>query len=227
MHNVETLACVPGIASHDAAWFKGLARNPEGAGPKLYGGSGAVERPACVERPIGTTLRELLAEMGGVRGGKKLLGVIPGGASTPFLSPDQLDVPMDFDPLVKAGSRLGTGTFIVLSEDDCPVRATWNLQRFFARESCGFCTPCREGLPYGVNLLERLENGTALRSDLDLLDHLFQEIGPNSFCAHAAGAAEPVKGLYTHFRDVLVAHVEQGGCPFPRARPAAREALHA
>lgn len=227
VHNVETLACVPGIAAHDAAWFKGLAKNPEGAGPKLYTGSGAIERPQCLERPMGTTLRELFDAMGGVRGGKKLLGVIPGGASTPFLGPDQLDVPMDFDPLVKAGSRLGTGTFIALSEDDCPVRATLNLQRFFARESCGFCTPCREGLPYGVHLLERLEEGTGTAAELDRIDHLFQEIGPHSFCAHAAGAAEPVKGLYAHFKDVLAAHVERGGCPFPRARAGAREALHA
>jgi NADH-quinone oxidoreductase subunit F len=227
VHNVETLACVPGIAAHDAAWFKGLAKNPEGAGPKLYAGSGAIERPACLERPIGTTLRELLDEMGGVRGGRKLLGVIPGGASTPFLTSAHLDVPMDFDPLVKVGSRLGTGTFIVLSEDDCPVRATLNLQRFFARESCGFCTPCREGLPWGVHLFERLEGGEATRADLDLIEHLFEEIGPNSFCALAAGAAEPVKGLYAQFRDVLVAHVEGQGCPFAPARAGAPEAAHA
>jgi NADH-quinone oxidoreductase subunit F len=220
VHNVETLACVPSIADRGAAWFKGLARNPEGAGPKLYGGSGAVERPACLERPIGTPLRELLADMGGVRGGKSLLGVIPGGASTPFLTADHLDVPMDFDPLVHAGSRLGTGTFIVLSEDDCPVRATLNLQRFFARESCGFCTPCREGLPFGVRLLEDLEEGRATRAQMDLIAHLYETIGPNSFCAHAAGAAEPVKGLYQHFRDILEAHVEGHGCPFgPAAAP--------
>ena len=218
VHNVETLGCVPGIAEHGSAWFKGLAKNPEGAGPKLYGGSGAVERPACLERPMGTTLRELLAEMGGVRGGKALLGVIPGGASTAFITPEHLDVPMDFDPLVQVGTRLGTGTFIVLSEDDCPVRATLNLQRFFARESCGFCTPCREGLPYGVSLLEGLEAGKATTGDLDLIARLYETIGPNSFCAHAAGAAEPVKGLYRHFRPILEEHVTRGGCPFAPAR---------
>jgi NADH-quinone oxidoreductase subunit F len=214
VHNVETLACVPGIVAHGAAWFKGLAKNPEGAGTKLYGGSGAVERPMCVERPIGTTLRELLAEMGGVKGGRKLLGVLPGGASTAFITPEHLDVPMDFDPLVKAGARLGTGTFIALSENDCPVRAMVNLQRFFARESCGFCTPCREGLPYGVWLLEKLERGDGTSEDLDLIEHLYREVGPNSFCAHAAGAAEPVAGLYKHFRGILEAHVSERGCPF-------------
>ncbi len=224
VHNVETLANVPGILRNGAAWFKGLAKNPEGAGTKMYGGSGSLERPMCVERPIGTTLRELMAEMGGVKGGKQLLGVIPGGASTAFLTPEHLDVPLDFDPVVKVGSRLGTGTFIVFSEDDCPVHGTLNLQRFFARESCGFCTPCRDGLPFGVGILERIEGGTATMGDLDLLDDLFRNIGPNSFCAHAAGAAEPVRGLYQHFRGILEDHIHQHRCPFPK--PGAREVTH-
>ena len=223
VHNVETLACVPGILMNGAAWFKGLALTPEGAGTKLYGGSGAVERPMCIERPIGTTLRALLDEMGGVRGGKKLLAVIPGGASTAFLTPEHLDIPMDFGPLEKVGSRLGTGTFIVFSEDDCPLRGTLNLQRFFARESCGFCTPCRDGLPYGVTLIERLENGTGALADIDLLEELYRTIGPNSFCAHAAGAAEPVKGLLQHFRPLLEEHVHAKGCPIGRGA----EVLHA
>jgi NADH-quinone oxidoreductase subunit F len=214
VHNVETLACVPGIVRNGAAWFKGLAKNPEGAGTKLYGGSGNVERPMCVERPIGTTLRELLDLMGGVRGGRKLLGVIPGGASTSFLTADHLDVPLDFDPVAKVGSRLGTGTFIVLSEDDCPVRAALNLQRFFARESCGFCTPCRDGLPFGVHLLEKLESGTASMGDLDRIEDLFRFIGPNSFCAHAAGAAEPMRGLFQHYRPILEEHIKTRGCPW-------------
>jgi NADH-quinone oxidoreductase subunit F len=224
VHNVETLACVPGIVRNGAAWFKGLAKNPEGAGTKLYGGSGSIERPMCIERPIGTTLRELMAEMGGVRDGKKLLGVIPGGASTSFLTPEHLDVPLDFEPVAKVGSRLGTGTFIVFSEDDCPVRGVLNLQKFFARESCGFCTPCRDGLPFGVAILDRIENGRGTMADLDWLDDLYREIGPNSFCAHAAGAAEPVKGLYAHFRHVLEDHVRNGRCTFPGAREQEREA---
>jgi NADH-quinone oxidoreductase subunit F len=221
VHNVETLACVPSIVEHGAAWFKGVAANPEGAGPKLYGGSGAVERPTCIERPIGTTLRELLEAMGGVRGGRALLGVIPGGASTAFLTPEHLDVPMDYAPLEKAGSRLGTGTFIVFSEDDCPVRGALNLQRFFARESCGFCTPCRDGLPYGVWMLDRLERGEGTRADLEQLERLYHDIGPNSFCAHAAGAAEPMFGLFRHFRSIVEEHVAARGCPFARTREAA------
>ena len=221
VHNVETLACVPGIVEHGAAWFKGLALNPEGAGSKLYGGSGALERPICVERPIGTTLRSLIDEMGGVRGGKKLLCVIPGGASTAFVMPGHLDVPLDFEPMEKIGSRLGTGTFIVFSEDDCPVRGTLNLQRFFARESCGWCTPCREGLPYGVWLLERLESGHAGKGDVERFEELFRNIGPNSFCAHAAGAAEPVKGLLAHFRPLVEEHITAHGCPFGKHAEAA------
>jgi NADH-quinone oxidoreductase subunit F len=226
VHNVETLACVPGIVRNGADWFKQLAKNPEGAGTKLYGGSGAVERPLCVERPIGTTLRELMDEMGGVRGGKKMLAVIPGGASTSFLTPEHLDVPLDFEPVAKVGSRLGTGTFIVFSEDDCPVRGLLNLQVFFARESCGFCTPCRDGLPMGVSLLERLENGRATMGDLEWIEDLYRTIGPNSFCAHAAGAAEPVRGLFQHFRPLIEEHVRHGGCPFPR-RGAPRDLHHA
>ena len=216
VHNVETLSCVPGIVEHGAAWFKSLAANPEGAGTKLFGGSGALEDPKCVERPIGTPLRALIEEMGGVRGGRKLLAVIPGGASTSFLTPEHLDVPMDFAPLEKAGSRLGTGTFIVFSEDDCPLKGTLNLQRFFARESCGWCTPCREGLPYGVSLLERLESGRGSIGDIDVLDELYRFIGPNSFCALAAGAAEPIRGLIQHFRPVLEEHVSAKGCPLAR-----------
>jgi len=221
VHNVETLACVPGIAANGAEWFKGLAANPEGAGTKLYGGSGSVERPMCIERPIGTTLRSLLDEMGGVRGGKKLLGVIPGGVSTAFITADHLDVPMDYAPLEKVGTRLGTGTFIVFSEDDCPVRGILNTTRFFARESCGFCTPCRDGLPFGVWMIEKFERGEATMADIDALEQLFHDIGPNSFCALAAGAAEPVKGLFQHFRPILEEHVTGRGCPFTHAPEAA------
>ncbi len=216
VHNVETLACVPGIVANGAEGFTKLAATPEGAGTKLFGGSGALERPACVERPIGTPLRQLIDEMGGVAGGRKLLAVIPGGASTAFLTAAQIDVPMDFTPVEKLGSRLGTGTFMVFSEDDCPVKGTLNLQRFFARESCGWCTPCREGLPYGVSILERLERGAGSLGDIDLLDEMYRFIGPNSFCALAAGAAEPIRGLVTHLRHILEEHVSAKGCPFAR-----------
>ena len=223
VHNVETLACVPGIVVNGADWFKKLAANPEGAGTKLYGGSGALERPACFERPSGTPLRQLIDDMGGVKDGKKLLAVIPGGASTAFLTADQIDVAMDYTPIEKLGSRLGTGTFIVFSEDDCPLKGTLNLQRFFARESCGFCTPCRDGLPVGVELLERIESGRGSASDIDQIDELYHYIGPNSFCALAAGAAEPIKGLIRHFRPLLEEHISSKGCPFRHSR----EAVHA
>ena len=223
VHNVETLACVPGIIANGPEWFKKLAANPEGAGTKLYGGSGSLERPACFERPIGTPLRQLIDDMGGVRGGRKLLAVIPGGASTQFLTADQIDVPMDFTPIEKIGSRLGTGTFIVFSEDDCPVKGTLNLQRFFARESCGFCTPCRDGLPMGVEILQRIESGRGTQSDIDHLDELYGFIGPNSFCALAGGAAEPIKGLIRNFRPLLEEHISGKCCPMKSSR----EAVHA
>jgi len=223
VHNVETLSCVPGIVANGADWFKKLAASPDGAGTKLFGGSGALENPRCIERPIGTTLRALIDEMGGVKGGKELLAVIPGGASTPFLPASQIDTPMDFAALEKIGSRLGTGTFIVFGEDDCPLKGTLNLQRFFARESCGFCTPCRDGLPYGVEILARLERGAGSLADIDLLDRLYAFIGPNSFCALAGGAAEPIKGLLRHFRPLLEDHVKHKGCPLARRE----EVVHA
>ena len=113
----------------------------------------------------------------------------------------------------------------MFTEDDCPVQGTLNLQRFFARESCGFCTPCRDGLPYGVSILERIENGQGTERDLEWLDELYRNIGPNSFCALAAGAAEPVKGLYDHFRPLLEEHIKLGRCPFPKK--GAREAVPA
>ena len=142
VNNVETLATVPHILTHGTAWFENLALNPESAGTKLFGLSGHLNRPECFELPLGITLREVVEDFGGgVRGGKKFKACLPGGASTPYLSTDHLDVMMDFNPLEEVESRLGTACVTVFDEDTCMVAVTRNLNQFFARESCGWCTP--------------------------------------------------------------------------------------
>ncbi|MDC4223044.1 MAG: SLBB domain-containing protein [Candidatus Manganitrophus sp.] len=144
VNNVETFCNVPHIVKHGADWFQSLSRTKD-AGTKLYGASGKVKRPGVWELPMGTTAREILEEhAGGMRDGLRFRGAIPGGASTDFLTEAHLDMPMDFDEIKKAGSRLGTATLIVLDDRTCPVGMLWNLEQFFAQESCGWCTPCCE-----------------------------------------------------------------------------------
>ncbi|HEU0265721.1 MAG TPA: NADH-quinone oxidoreductase subunit NuoF [Geobacterales bacterium] len=214
VNNVETLANIPAIIANGPAWFKGLARTPEGAGSKLFCLSGQVNRPICDELPLGIPLREVIEGLGGgMRPGKRFKACLPGGASTPYFTPAHLDVAMDFDPVAKNGSRLGTGGVVVFDEGCCMVAATLNLIRFFSRESCGWCTPCREGLPYVRHILERIETGLGEQSDIDLLrQHVI--LLNNSFCALAPGAMGPVEGLLRHFEDELVTHIQKRRCPF-------------
>ena len=160
VNNVETLVNVPHIIEKGAAWFQGLSRTRD-TGTKLYGASGKVKRPGLWELPMGTTLREILEEhAGGMSDGVRFRGVLPGGASTDFLVEEHLDVPMDYTEVQKAGSRLGTGTMIVLDDQTCPVGMTSNLIHFFAQESCGWCTPCWSGLNWATRILEAMERGT-------------------------------------------------------------------
>src|SRR5262247_2406119 len=169
VNNVETLCNVHHIVNRGAEWFKGLSHTDE-SGTKIYGASGKVKRPGAWELPMGTTIRELLEEhAGGMREGLKFRGVIPGGASTDFLIEEHLDVKMDFGSVQKAGSRLGTGTMIILDDQTCPVGFVHNLECFFAQDSCGLCTPCREGLAWTVRILEAIENG---QGQMDYLERL-------------------------------------------------------
>ena len=154
VNNVETLCCVPHIINNGAAWFRGLGRTKD-AGTKLFGASGKVKRPGLWELPMGTTVREILEEhAGGMRDGVKFRGLLPGGASTDFIVEEHLDTPMDFTAMAKVGSRMGTGTMIVLDDHTCPVGMTWNMTHFFARESCGLCTPCWSGLGWAERILQ-------------------------------------------------------------------------
>jgi len=159
VNNVETLANVPHIVNRGADWFRGLARGEDG-GTKIYGASGRVKHPGAWELPMGTTIREILEEhAGGMRDGYAFRALLPGGASTQFLVEQHLDVAMDFASVEKAGSRLGTAMIIVVDDRTCPIGLLYNLQHFFAQESCGWCTPCRDGLPWVERLLAAIDAG--------------------------------------------------------------------
>jgi NADH-quinone oxidoreductase subunit F len=215
VNNVETVCCIPHIVEKGPSWFKGLSKSNDG-GTKVYGVSGRVKKPGLWELPLGTTLRELLEEhAGGMREGFSLRGLLPGGASTDFLLEEHLDVKMDFDSVVKAGSRLGTGTVIVMDDKTCPVGLVRNLANFFARESCGWCTPCREGLPWVEKTLDAIERGEGLAEDLDILDFHAKMLAPGrTFCALAPGAMEPLQSALKYFRNDFEKHIADKRCPW-------------
>lgn len=209
VNNVETLCNVPHIIANGADWFKKLSITGEG-GTKIYGVSGKVNRPGAWELPLGTTAREIIFEhAGGMRDGLKLKGFIPGGASTDFLLEQHLDTNMDFTAVQKVGSRLGTGTMVLCDDRTCVVGFVANLEKFFARESCGWCTPCREGLPWVWRILEAIEAGEGKAEDLDVLAFHAKQMGPmgHTFCALAPGAMEPLSSALKYFREDFAGHL--------------------
>jgi len=215
VNNVETVVNVPHIILRGSEWFKDLSLTGEG-GTKIYGASGHVRNPGLWELPLGTSLREILEDhAGGMKEGHELRGMLPGGGSTDFLTPDHLDVPMDFASVMKAGSRLGTGTIIVLDDQTCPVGMVRSLEHFFAHESCGWCTPCREGLPWTARLLDALEEGRGKMEDLRILEFQTRFLAPgNTFCALAPGAMEPLQSALKYFKHDFENHVHQQKCPW-------------
>jgi NADH-quinone oxidoreductase subunit F len=222
VNNIETICNVGPIVEYGAAWFKSLSKSKDG-GTKLYGASGKVRRPGTWELPMGTTARELVEEHGGgMRPGHALRGWLPGGASTDFLLPEHLDLPMDFDSIARAGSRLGTGQIIVLDDKTSVIGMVRNLEHFFAQESCGFCTPCRDGLPWVEKLLIALEEGRGRPGDLELLARHARLLGPGrTFCAHAPGAVEPLQSALKHFRADFEAAIARGAAaPAPASKVA-------
>ncbi len=203
VNNVETLCNVPHIVLRGVPWFQGLSQGKsKDTGTKLYGVSGRVKRPGVWELPFGTSAREILDQhAGGMKEGLKLKCWLPGGASTEFLLPEHLDLAMDFDTIAKSGSRMGTGlmTVVDLSQSILPV--VRNLEEFFARESCGWCTPCRDGLPWSAKLLTALERGEGRPGDIEILEQLTRFLGPGkTFCALAPGAMEPLQSALKYFR---------------------------
>lgn len=214
VNNVESLSNIPYIINEGPERFRSLALIPEAAGLKLFCISGHVKNPGCFELPLGIPLGEIIdTACGGMRPGSSFKACLPGGASTPYFTAEHFATPMDFDSVAKAGSRLGTGGVVVFDQNTCMVAATLNLVRFYARESCGWCTPCREGLPYVVSLLEEIEGGRGSLEQVELLrDHV--KLLNYAFCALAPGAMGPVEGLLRHFEEEVVEHVTRGGCPF-------------
>jgi NADH-quinone oxidoreductase subunit F len=214
LNNVETLACVPHVVRNGPQWFKGLAKTEKGAGTKLYCVSGMVNRPGCFELPMGTRLSEIIDEhAGGLLPGSEFKACLPGGASTRFLIKEHYDVEMDYEPMQAIGHRLGTAAVIVFDHKTCLVAATLNLTQFFARESCGWCTPCREGLPYLRDLLWRIEAGEGKEEYLPMIRAMSRQLW-NAYCALAPGAASPIESLLTFFEDEVREHISQKKCPF-------------
>ena len=216
VNNVETLCNIPHIIDRGADWFKTLGVG-EDSGTKLFGVSGKVNNPGCWELPMGTPIREIIDQhAGGMRAGFQLKGFLPGGGSTDFLVPEHLDLAMDYNVIGAAGSRMGTGTMIILDDRTCPVGMVLNLIRFFAQESCGFCTPCRDGLPWSRQVLEDIENGAGRSEDLETLAYQVKYIGAigNTHCALAPGAMEPLQSAMKYFYDDFVRHVDGGHCPY-------------
>jgi NADH-quinone oxidoreductase subunit F len=224
VNNVETLCCVKHILDRGPEWFKGIGRNEKNTGPKLYCLSGHVEKPGVYEAPLGVSWNTLLAMAGGVKGGRPLKAVIPGGASAAILTAKEVEnLPMDFDGVAAAGSMLGSAAIIVMDDTTDMPKAVANIAKFFAHESCGQCTPCREGTPWLHRMLKRLVNGEGKAADLDLLMQIASQMGNGmTICVFADAAIAPVLSAIPKFREEFEAYVKKSANP-EFALPASRD----
>ena len=213
VNNVESIASVPAIIANGAEWYQGMGTE-KSKGTTLYSLSGHVTNPGQFEAPLGITLREILELSGGVRAGHKLKFWTPGGSSTPLFTDAHLDTPLDYEGVSAAGSMLGTKALQIFDETTCVVRAVLRWTEFYKHESCGKCTPCREGTWWLVQILRDLENGVGTEDDLAKLLDLCDNIMGRSFCALGDGATSPITSSIQYFRDEYIAHLTNGGCPF-------------
>ncbi len=217
VNNVETFSHVPHIVAKGADWFRGFGTE-KSPGTTIFGVSGHVERPGLYELPLGTRLDEIVFDhAGGVPGGRKVKGVIPGGMSMPILPAGQLDVPMANEALRERKTMLGTGGIMVMDDTTCMVRTACVITYFFRDESCGQCTQCREGTGWMHKIVERIERGAGSDEDLGILLDVAAKMEGQTICAFADAAAWPVQGLLRHFRDDFEQHVRQRRCPFPQS----------
>jgi NADH-quinone oxidoreductase subunit F len=213
VNNVESAASVPSIILNGVDWFRSMG-TPDSPGFTLYSLSGHVTTPGQYEAPLGITLRELLGYAGGVRDGHRLKFWTPGGSSTPLLTNEHLDVALDYEGVGAAGSMLGTKALQIFDETTCVVRAVRRWTQFYAHESCGKCTPCREGTYWLAQIFEQLESGGATTDDLERLSTIAEGLNGKSFCALGDGAASPIVSSLKYFPEEYSAHVAAGGCPF-------------
>jgi len=222
VNNVETLSNLPHIIARGAEWYASIG-TPKSTGTRIFSVSGHVKRPGNYEVPMGIPLRELIYDhAGGIRADRQLKAVIPGGASASFFTPEHLDVKLDFEEVAKAGSMLGSGGVTVMDDSTCMVWAATNLLHFFQHESCGKCTPCREGSFWLHRILQRIEMGKGRMEDLDLMENLSNNIGGKTICAFGDAAISPVLSTLKYFRQEYEDHVRQGRCTI---RPTPEEAM--
>lgn len=223
VQNIETLACIPHIISRGPEWFSSIGTE-KSKGPKIFSISGHVSKPGNYELPLGITLRELInVHAGGIPDRRKLKAVIPGGASTPILPPDAVDVLMSFEDLEAAGSALGTGAVIVMDETTCIVEAARRLSKFFAHESCGKCTPCRIGSQRIFEILTRITRGAGQSGDIERLLALVEGIDGNTFCPMGSALVNPVRSAVEHFRSEFEYHIKYRVCPVNETIPVQEE----
>lgn len=215
INNTETFAAVPWIIRNGGQQYLEVGK-PNNGGTKLFSITGDVERPGTYEIPLGTPFATLLELAGGMRNGRKLKAVIPGGSSAPVLPADiMMDTTMDYDSIAKAGSMLGSGAVTVMDESRCMVKSLLRLSYFYFEESCGQCTPCREGTGWLYRIVNRIENGQGRPEDLDMLDSVASNIMGRTICALGDAAAMPVRGFLKHYRDEFAHHIEHKQCVVP------------
>ena len=216
INNVESIASVPSIIARGHGWFSSMGTE-KSKGYGIFSLSGHVTKPGQYEAPLGITLRELIELAGGMREGHELKFWTPGGSSTPLLTAEHLDIPLDFEGVGAAGSMLGTRALQLFDETTCVVRAVLRWTEFYKHESCGKCTPCREGTWWLAQTLARLERGEGSQDDLDVLLDQCDNILGRSFCALGDGATAPISSSIQFFRDEYLDHLAHGGCPFDPA----------
>ena len=217
VNNVETISAIPFIIEHGGQWFADMGIEKNG-GPKLYGVSGPINNPGVYEAPSGITVRELLESDrygGGMRDGHELKAFIPGGSSCAVLKPDALDAQLGFEPMMEAGSSLGTGCITFMDTDTCMVRVAARLAHFYHHESCGQCTPCREGSGWAAKVLDSIEAGRGRMEDLELLLDMCDNIQGNTICALGDSIAIPVRSYLKVFPEEFEDHIKRRGCPYP------------
>jgi NADH-quinone oxidoreductase subunit F len=212
INNVETLACIPSILERGPEWFAAIG--PEKSpGPKLFAVSGHVQRPGVYELPMGLTIKELIFDhCGGMRADKPIKAVIPGGASAPMLSAKDLDTPLEFESLAAKGTMLGSAGVVVMDESTCMVKTAYVINRFFSHESCGKCTPCRDGTPWMTQILKRIEDGQGREGDVELLESLCTGIFGRCFCALGDAAVMALRGALKNFREEFLYHITDKKC---------------